>query len=363
MQADLNSGTIDAAVGLPLAQIDTLEKDPALTIVRGTPWGFKNLAFNCYDSPNSQGNPVLRDAAFRRALNWAIDREKIASVAFFGEAQPGSSLLPPYSSAHYAVPDDQLYTYDPEKAKTELDAAGYKDVNGDGVRETKDGKPLDLRFFVATDSSENQTAAKMMAGWLKDVGVKVTMEMMDTSALLDAIYTYKGDTYAPDFDMFVWQWTYDPDPTSPLAILCTWNIEGWSDTLWSNAEYDKLFDEQDQELDPAKRDQIGQAMQRIAYEESPYIIFVYHTQMEAYRSDKWQGVVPSPSDIQGFDGAAFYNYMNIDTYRFVTPKLGAPESSGANTTALAGVGIVAGLAVLGIVLLVVKRRRSRSVEE
>ena len=60
-------------------------------------------------------------------------------------------------------------------------------------------------------------------------------------------------------------------------------------------------------------------MQEIVWQSSPYLIFAYPYQLEAYRSDKWQGVVPSPSDYEGYDGAAFYNYMNVDTYKQVQP--------------------------------------------
>ena len=263
MTADLKQGGIDAAVELPQAQYPSLLKTQGVTGLKGTHWRFNELGFNCYDSPNSLGNPVLLDEKFRHALNYAIDRQKITDVAFFGQADVGSTLIVPYSVYHWQPPADQLYTYDPAKAKAELDAAGYKDVNGDGFRETKDGKPLSLRLLVTTDSPENQTAAKLIAGWFKDVGLKVNLKVVDSGVLLNAQYNYKGNTYAPDYDMYIWYWTYDYDPDMMLGVPTPQQIEGWNDTLWTNPEYTKLFTQQEQTIDAAKRIPLVQRMQQI----------------------------------------------------------------------------------------------------
>ncbi len=363
MTADLKQGAIDAAVELPQAQFPSVQSTDGVTGLKGTHWRFNELGFNCYDSPNSMGNPVLLDPKFRQALNWAIDRQKIVDVAFFGQADPGSTLIVPYSPYHWEPAADQAYAYDPAQAKTQLDLAGYKDVNSDGFRETKDGKPLSLRLLVTNDSPENQTAAKLIAAWFKDVGLKVNLKIVDSGVLLDAQYNYKGDTYAPDYDMYIWYWTYDVDPEMMLGVPTPQQIEGWNDTLWTDPEYTSLFTEQEQTIDVEKRIPLVQRMQEIVWQSSPYLIFAYPYQLEAYRSDKWQGVVPSPSNYEGYDGAAFYNYMNVDTYKQIEPKTAAAATeSGANTTALFIVGAVVVVAVVALIVWMVARRRGRSVE-
>jgi len=95
------------------------------------------------------------------------------------------------------------------------------------------------------------------------------------------------------------------------------------------------------------------------------MIFAYPYQLEAYRGDKWQGVVPSPSDYEGYDGAAFYNYMNVDAYRFVEPATAtaATADAGADRTLLIVVGIVAAVIVVGLIVWMTARRRGRTVEE
>ena len=182
--------------------------------------------------------------------------------------------------------------------------------------------------------------------------------------LLDAQYNYKGDTYAPDYDMYIWFWTYDVDPEMMLGVPTPQQIEGWNDTLWTDPEYTKLFTEQEQTIDVEKRIPLVQRMQEIVWQSSPYLIFAYPYQLEAYRSDKWEGVVPSPSDYEGYDGAAFYNYMNVDTYKQVQPKVATETTSttGANTTVLVIVGIVVAVIVVALIIWMVVRRRGRSVE-
>ena len=105
-------------------------------------------------------------------------------------------------------------------------------------------------------------------------------------------------------------------------------------------------------------------MQEIAWQSSPYLIFAYPYQLEAYRSDKWDGVVPSPSDYEGYDGAAFYNYMNVDTYKLVQPKVAteAASNDGANTTVLVIVGVVVAVIVVALIIWMILRRRGRTVE-
>ena len=212
MTADLKQGAIDAAVELPQAQFPSLESSAGVTGLKGTHWRFNELGFNCYDSPNSMGNPVLLDTKFRQALNWAIDRQKIVDVAFFGQADVGSTLIVPYSPYHWEPAADQAYKYDPEQTKTQLDLAGYQDKNGDGFRETKDGKPLSLELLATTDSPESQSAGKLIAGWFKGVALKIDYKVVDPGVLLDEQYNYEGDTYAPSHDMYIWFWTHGHRP-------------------------------------------------------------------------------------------------------------------------------------------------------
>jgi peptide/nickel transport system substrate-binding protein len=365
MAQDLKLGTIDGALDVPPAQFKQIGAEPGLTANNATSWRFIELGMNCYDSPNSLGNPVLLDKQFRQAVNWAVDRQKVADVAYQGYATVGSSIIVPYSKYHWEPPADALFTYDPAKANELLDAAGYKDVNGDGFRETKDGKKLSLRFYATSDSPENQTAGKLIVGWLGDVGIKLQFRVLDVGALLDAQYNYKGDTYAPDWDLFIWYWTQDVDPNFQVDIYTPAQIEGWNDCLWTDPEYTKLNTQQLQTIDETARKPIIDRMQQIFYEAAPYALLAYPFQLEAYNTAKWQGWVHVPGNATGGQkGAVLYSYNNIDTYRFVEPKtaIAATTTSSSNTTLIIVIVAVV-LVVVVAALLLLRRGRGRAETE
>ena len=358
MSQDLRLGTIDGAVDVPLAQFKPLGTTTGIVANNATSWSFIELAMNSYDSPNSKGNPVLKDPVFRQAVNWAVDRQKVVDVAYQGYATLGSSLVVPYSKYHWEPPADTAFTYNAAKANALLEAAGYKDVNGDGYRETKDGKKLTLRFYATTDSAPNQTAGKFIVGWLKDVGIKLDFQVIDAGTLINYQYTYTGNTYTPDWDMFIWYWVEDVDPNFIVDIYTPQQIEGWNDCLWTNPEYTKLNAQQAQTIDEQARIPIIQRMQEIFYQGSAYAILAYPYQLEAYNTADWQGWVHVPGDAPGGQqGAVLYSYNNIDTYRFVEPVTGAVSASSSGNTTLI-IAVVAGALIVVVAVILLLRRRS-----
>ena len=322
---------------------------------------------NCYDSPNSLGNPVLLDKQFRQAVNWAVDREKVVSIAMNGYAEVGSTLVVPYSQYHWEPPADSAFTYDPAKANELLDAAGYTDVNGDGFRETKDGAELSLRFYAPNDSPQYQTAGKLIVGWLKDVGIKLRFEVVDTAVLIDAQYNYKGDTYAPDWDMFIGAWVTEPPPQTLLASYTPQQIENWNDCCWTDPEYTKLSAQMLQTIDPSALKPITDQMQQVFYEAAPYAMLVYPEKLVAWNSADWQGWTSGPDgETRPQEYITLYDWWNVDTYRFVEPKTAASadSTSASNSTPIIVIAIAIALVavVLGGVVLV-RRRGGRSETE
>ncbi|RPI31026.1 MAG: ABC transporter substrate-binding protein, partial [Actinomycetota bacterium] len=240
--------------------------------------GFNELGFNCYDSDDSKGHPALRDPMFRQAFNWAMDLQKGVDLCWLGYTVPGTTIIPPdyYSDPdwHWEPPAEVKYTFDPEIAKQKLDEAGYPDSDGDGWREYE-GEPIELGLIARVESAESQQLAKLIAGWFKDVGIKVNVEVMDEGALMDLQYEYTGDTFTPNYDMFLWGWYLDFDPGSMLSYFTADQIENWSDCNWTDPEYEELYKQQAVELDPTKRLEYVHRMQEILYEQTPYIVTDY----------------------------------------------------------------------------------------
>ena len=94
MVQDLKSGTIDGAQVIPPEQFKRLEGEPGIKPIAYPLYNWEYIDVNCYDSPDSLGNPVLTDPKFRVAMAWAIDREKCAVLGWSGYAQAGYGIFP-----------------------------------------------------------------------------------------------------------------------------------------------------------------------------------------------------------------------------------------------------------------------------
>ncbi len=116
-------------------------------------------------------DPVLADVRVRRAIAYAIDRQKIVDVKFQGRALLASGLLPP---AHWAYQGAvRRYPYDPERARALLDEAGLTDPDGHG------GKPR-LRLTYKTSANQFRVAiARIIAAQLGQVGIEVEVRAFE----------------------------------------------------------------------------------------------------------------------------------------------------------------------------------------
>jgi peptide/nickel transport system substrate-binding protein len=366
MVQDLKASTIDGATGLLDAQYRQLLNVPGIQARTINTNGFDQIGFNCYTGP-SRGAPALKDWKFRQALNWAIDKEKIAAVSYGGHAAPATTIITAdyYTDPdwHWEPPTDVAYGFDLEVAKQKLDEAGYKDTNGDGIRDYQ-GKPIALRLWARSESTISQSVSKLVAGSLTDVGLKITLQTMDDGALTDQIYATKDGKFNPDYDLFLWGWYSDLDPSPILSYFTTSQINGWSDCAWSNKEYDQLFVEQSQTIDPTARKALIDKMQEIIYRESPYIPTVYSNDLEAYNIDKWEGYAASPTKI---GNVLFppYGQAGNENFLLIQPKTATSTTSdtgSGNTTLWVVIGVGAVIIIL-LLVLVLRRKRPQTEED
>lgn len=356
MIADYRAGNLDAIADVPATNIAGLKSMPGSAVAVAPAIGFHEMGFNCWDSPKSKGNPLLRDWRLRNAIAWAIDKQKIVDAAMAGLAQPGTSVISPLVPWHWEPPADQKITYNPEKAKQLLAAAGYIDRNGDGIREAPNGKPLDFRLTPLNEYPEDIAAAKLISAWLKDVGIKTRIQTMTEAAFGDAYW-------AGDMDIYFWSWGGDIDPGFMLSCFTTDQIHNWSDCYYSNPVYDKLYVQQAGAVDPANpsdtslRKAITDRMQQILYEQQPYNVLWYNVNLQAYRTDRFTGwhLVPPGN------GAPLWNFMRT-TYLNLKPVTAASAASGGNSSTWIWVVVAVGAAVV-VLTVVLLRRRPRHVEE
>ena len=358
MIEDYKAGGLDAIVDFPATYEKVLAELPGTTAVAAPAVGFHELGFNCWKSPKSKGNPLLRDPVIRQAVHWAIDKQKIVATSTAGLAEPGTSLISTAQGDwHWDVPEAGRYRYDPARAKQMLEDAGYSDGDGDGVRETVAGDKLSFRLVALNEYPEDQAAAKMIVSWCRDVGIELRLDQKDEGAFSDEVYDNA------DYDLFIWSWGGDIDPGFMLSTFTTRQIGGWGDSQYSNPEYDRLYVRQAQAFDPADpedtapRKAITDEMQKILYRDDPYIILWYNLNLQAFRTDTWRGYANAPAG----EGAPFWNFMRA-TYVSLRPLSPGPAAPGESAAWVWGAGAVAAAFVV-LVAAVLVRRRPKVVED
>ena len=355
MTIDYKSGNLDAAWGIPVAQFRTLGSELGTEALAYPYYNWEYLNFNCYDSPDSLGAPVLKDWKFRNAINYAIDRAKLCAIAFQGYAAPGTTIVPPKTwkdpDYHWQPSASEEMGFDLTKAGQALDAAGYP-LKG-GKRVDKQGKPVSLRLYATSDNVPSQTEGKLITGWFEQLGIDIKFSVLDPGALSARMWNFEGSTYKPDFDMYIDSWLGYVDPGQTLTAEATWQIGATNEPAWSNAEFDRLADEQAAQLDPAQRQQSIWRMQQIMYEQTPWVVVAYPDFFEAYNTADWTGW----TRVNDGNGPAFFTAGNVDTYVDLKPAT-STESAGSGSSSTWIILAVIAVAVIALVAWLVMRRRS-----
>ncbi len=295
MVAALQRGEIDAAHNFSANSFEQLDDDPDIEAVAGMQGGFTELALNGNAGGIGDGNPALQNIDVRHAIFYAIDRDVLFDRVALGLGARGTTLSP--SADPTWIPDlgDENFTYQPDRSRELLEAAGYVDGDGDGIRETPDGEPLVLRYVVRSESSQATPISEFVTGWLNDVGIGTETTVMDDTQLYDA---QVGGLY----DLFVWGWTPFVDPDPMLSYFTcdqvTTDVDeaGYNDANWCNSAYDELYQQQKVELDPTVRRGIVAEMLRLFNSDSTYLVLLQDADLQAYRTDRFEGWVRQPAD-------------------------------------------------------------------
>ncbi len=290
----LSNKEIDLITSLPVDAVSALDGLAGVQVVAGSPVA-PNVADIIIDQVNPEkcpvdasglctGHPALRDRNVRLAMAYAVNKQRIIDEVMLGLADPGLTLIPRGLGSFYnsSIKD---YDYDVKKANSILNEAGYLDTNGDGTREMPDGS-RDLIFRLEWPNS-NQYAhseAELLKVMWGQIGIGVVMQSVDSDALTARCCP------AFDYDILLWEWGSDPDPSFLLSVMLTDEIpSGYNESGYSNPEYDKLFAQQATELGDEQRKGIIWHMQDIVHDDVVYIIPFYQKSVQAYRTDTFGG--------------------------------------------------------------------------
>ena len=217
----LNSGTYDIAVdGFPGSKITQIENSKNLAILSRPRLGYSYLSFKLGKFDKAKGinitdkNAKLSDPKLRQALAYAIDVEGVNEKLGNGINTRATTLIPP-AFASFHTKDMPGFTYDAKKAKQLLDEAGYKDVDGDGIREDKDGKPFTIKLGAQGGTEVLESTIEYYRQNWKEIGINVELasgRLMEFNSFSDKL---KKDD--PEIEMFFGAWGTGTNP-SPKGL-------------------------------------------------------------------------------------------------------------------------------------------------
>ena len=210
--------------------------------------------------------PQLSDKRVRQALSMALDYETINKVINYNLSS--RTVGPVHPNKPYYNKNITPYPFDLNKAKALLDASGWNDADGNGVREKMiDGQsvPMKLTFLLPAGSEAAENIALMMKNNMAKIGVEIEIVSKEWTVFLEQIKSH-------DFDMCTMSWVMGPGLSDFKQIWHTDSYNGGSNYIgFGNAYTDELIDKIRFELDEEKRNAMYLEFQEILHEEAPYI--------------------------------------------------------------------------------------------
>ncbi len=232
-----------------------------LSLYSGLLAGFTAVLLNL-DNPNV---PFFKDKEVRQALSYSVDRKAIIGEVLQGYGLEAHSPVWPSSWAYN--PKVKHYPYDLKAASELLEKAGWKDNDGDGIRD-KDGKKLSF-ILLAGDSAEDARLAFLLAEGWKKVGVEAIPQVLDYPSLV------RDFLYPRNFEAAIARWELGPDP-DPYPLWHSSQKKGGQNFVgYSSPKADALLEEARLTPELALRQELYFKFQELFAEEVPAILLYY----------------------------------------------------------------------------------------
>ena len=299
----LSKGQLDVAWGLDesfLLDLDSLASQ-GISYSAAQSGINELIVFNLADpkldapvDPSANPHPILSDLRVRQAFQLAIDKQALVDELLSGSVQVSSSVLASGASACAFPPSE----YNPEKAKTLLDEAGWR-VGADGIRE-KDGMRLSLKITTEADSQLRSQIQQALVEEMKAIGVELLVENV-SSKEFNASWKAGGLRKHGHFDILLYASGPGISPAVALKrdfhssrIPTAYNQgAGNNFSRYRNADVDAWID---QSLSITNSDQQQELFCKIAEQinkDVPVIAIYEHLLVSAHR-DRLNNFVVSP---------------------------------------------------------------------
>lgn len=277
----LQNGDIDLmATPTPASALSGLESDANIAIETVASLGFAHLTYNVTDE-------LLAEQDVRQALSMVVDTEAIIATVLQGHGQPMVGPISPVF-AEFDSPDLEPYPFDPEAARDLLEESGYADDDGDGFFD-------DLTFEMVCDQSNaNLTrVAEVIRDNAAEAGIQLELACIERN-------TFLARTREGDYQIDLSQWGVFDNPMDQLrSTYLSSNPGGINYNLVEDPELDELVNDAATTVDHDQFVERIQAIDAYVHDQAlltPLYVEDFHF---AYRSDRFTGFQPSPSDLLG----------------------------------------------------------------
>jgi peptide/nickel transport system substrate-binding protein len=270
----LRAGNIDFIEFVPYENLVSLKAEPNVTLLSHVARYYFYIVWNTT-------RPFLSEKGVRQALTMAIDRQSIVDSLFYGYAKVGKSPYPSNVWAH----DQTLepWPYDPQRAREQLAALGFKDTDGDGIVE-RDGKKLSIELMTNSENELRKNIMLIAQQQLKNVGIEATTKAIEFNAMLEPLQTRQFDGVVTGLAI-----------STDLTLRHTFHSEGRDSFNWggySNPEVDRLIEEVDGTMDPKVAKSLYDRLQALIHDEQP-VTFTYESLRVSATSKRLKNADPN----------------------------------------------------------------------
>jgi peptide/nickel transport system substrate-binding protein len=284
----LFTGNADFFEALRPDLITELQKHADLRVVRYPTLQYGFIGFNLRDPANrSRPHPLFGDRAFRRAIAMGINREQVVRTAYDTMAIIAIGPV----ARKLAVADTTLaqIPYDTVRAAALLDSLGWRDTNGDGVRD-RNGRPLTFGFIVPASSSFRVRMALVVQDQLRRLGIDVKVDQLDFGL-------WGSRSQQGQFDATFGFFAMDPSPNSIRQTFTSAGTSGGLNYGWyRNPAFDALVDSGLTAMNPDRQRGYFRRAYQTIIDDAP-AVFLYEgagvaggherIQFPPFRADGW----------------------------------------------------------------------------
>lgn len=249
------AGELDVVERVRLERVAAFRANPECRVYTYSGRGYQFIGWNLV-------NPRFADARVRRAMTLGIDRQRIVDALVHGEGHV--TAHPIMSGSPFHASDIPPHPYDPEAARRLLDEAGWRDTDGDGVRD-KDGLKFEFELVTNLGNQLREDTLVMVQDDLAKIGVKAVPRVREWNVFLDEVQ-------AKDFDAYHMAWVQD-FIVSPYDVFHSGAIDGkYNSGSYANPRVDELIDRGLLARTFEEAAPVWHEFQAVLHEDQPYTV-------------------------------------------------------------------------------------------